>query len=91
MNKLYKEVITIVQGRGILLYLLSLCAWIVELLNLLIITKESISNRITNYLFSALNLSDSPELNNFIVISIILLISIYFIIKAKEVIKKEVY
>ncbi len=92
LNKVYNEITQVVKGRGVILYLLSLVAWSVELLNLMLITnlisKEFI-NKISEYLMSALISNKVIELNKFIIISIIILLVVYFAIKFIEIVKKK--
>lgn len=96
LNILYAEVTNITKGRGVILYFMSLIAWGAEIgcIALLCgINKEThLSDTITDYLSSALGSGSSIELNQFVFISVILMIVVYIVIKSYEIIfrKKEV-
>ena len=92
LNKLYQEITEIIKGRGIMLYLLSIFAWLIELSNLIILKEKvaaNINENIFEYLLSALDLTKSNELNKFIAISIALLLIVYLTIKSIEFVKKK--
>ena len=93
LNNIYKEIAKIIQGRGIILYILSIFAWFIEIINFLWLIKinsfEKINNNISEYLFAALNLGQSKELSQFIVISIVILLTIYIIIKITELFNRK--
>ena len=91
-NNLYTDIRSIIHGNGIILYVLSVLAWVIEIFNLIFITKSdsqhNIDNKISEYLLSTINLGNSIELRQFIIISIIICLTVYIIIKIAELIKK---
>ena len=93
INSVYIEITNIVKGRGIILYFLSLIAWVVELLNLVLILKinnlSNVNNKILEYLYCATGEKSSLEFNWFIFVSIIILISFYFIFQILKCINKK--
>lgn len=88
LNTIYCEVENVAKGRGIILYFMSLIAWGVEIGSLYILNgikgQGQISNGIYEYLTSAMSGSQSSELKRFVIASVVLLIVIYLIIKAGE-------
>ena len=85
-NLVYEEIANVSRGRGIILYVLSLLAWIVEIGSVVIMSKineaGALTPKISEYLRSALSGTQSPELKQFILISVILMIVIYLLVKA---------
>ncbi|SHJ49014.1 lysylphosphatidylglycerol synthase domain-containing protein [Pseudobutyrivibrio xylanivorans] len=94
MNRVYLEIMNVSKGRGIILYVLSLLAWAVEigsvvLLNAITVDGAGLSNKISEYLKSALVGSQTIELKRFVLISVILMIVIYLLVKAIDISKSE--
>ena len=94
LNNLYIEVINITNGRGVILYLMSLIAWTVEVgcIALLCGIKNEtyFSEKISDYLSSALGSGGfSIELNQFVFFSVIFMIVVYVSIKTFEFIVGE--
>lgn len=89
-NNLYSEVKDIIKGRGMVLFLLSLAAWVVEICNLILISKaeetKNLNIKISEYLLSALGLEQSAEFINYTFLSITILIAVYLFIKSTEII-----
>lgn len=81
---LYGEIENVVKGRGIILYLLSLLAWVIEIGSLVIVGRISISGNtstaISDYLTSAMNGTMSDEFREFVFISVTGLVLLYFIL-----------
>lgn len=91
---LYEEIAKIVKGRGIILYFLSLIAWVIEIGSVVIVGNMSISSdvsiKISGYLTAAMNGKGSPELGQFIFLSVIGLVLFYLILNiSRLVVRKE--
>ncbi|MBR3525539.1 MAG: hypothetical protein IKO11_06795 [Lachnospiraceae bacterium] len=88
LGRVHGEIRTVLGGRGILLYLLSMAAWGVEIGSLAFLQgpEESIGARVARYLYAAVGMEDSVELKRFVVFTIVLLIFAYGIIKLAELI-----
>jgi hypothetical protein len=88
LHTIYCEVESVVRGRGGILYFMSLLAWGVEIGNLSIFNgvgePDGISQRVVNYLTSAISGGKSPELQRFAIVSVALLMVAYLFIKAGE-------
>lgn len=85
MNMVYDEILNVSKGRGIILYVLSLLAWGMEIGSVAIMNglgeKSGLSKKISEYLKSALSGSQTIELKRFILISVVLMIVIYVLVK----------
>lgn len=75
LQNIYREVQSIIKGRGIILYFLSLLAWIVEV--------GSQNTDVASYLFSAMNGSSSL----FVIVSVVTLLSFYALLLMLKKIK----
>lgn len=88
LNIIYQEIEKMVEGRGIILYFMSLVAWTVEMGSILILNdlfgQEQLNKKISEYLSSAMNGNQSVELKRFVFISVILMIAVYIVIKIIE-------
>jgi len=88
LHLLYWEVENMVRGRGIILYIMSMVAWGVEIGGLAI--RNTMNGHTGNsqlyseYLVSAMGVKQSPELKQFVIISVGLMIIIYLMINAVE-------
>ena len=75
------------------MYFLSLIAWGVEIGSITLLNKLDkdigLSSTISDYLTSALSGGQSNELGQFVFISILFMISIYLVLKAKDTLWKE--
>lgn len=84
-NDIYREAAGIVNGRGIILYFMSLVAWGLEIISLCILSgiieEGGMYQMVSDYLTSALGGVQSTELKRFIVVSVTLLTGMYIIIK----------
>ncbi len=85
LNMIYDEILNVSKGRGIILYALSLLAWVTEIGSVAIMNglgeKSGLSQKISEYLKSALSGSQTIELKRFILISVVLMIVIYVLVK----------
>ena len=92
-NNVYLEVMNISKGKGVILYFMSLIAWLCEISGIVliggIVEDEQINKTIANYLSSAVGKDISYELKQFIFVSVIIMIVVYSIIKIFEMIKRK--
>lgn len=86
-NTIYCEIETVAKGKGSILYIISLFAWSIEIGSLYILGKNK---EMLEYLNSAINGNQTPELKKFVVISVVLLVTTYAITKACELFLKKV-
>lgn len=94
MNRVYIEIMNVSRGRGIILYVLSLLAWTVEIGSVVLLKTitgkcNGLSDKISEYLKSALLGSQTIELKRFVLISVILMIVIYLFVKVIDTTKSE--
>lgn len=93
IKKIYNEVSRLMNGRGFILYVLSLIAWGIELASLALVKFSLQENSLTHdfslYLSSALGTNDSIELKRFVVVSILILIVTYVALKIRDIIAKR--
>ena len=93
INIVYNEITFITKGRGVILLFLSLLAWAVEIGTVSLLYKlnggTDISGKISEYLSAALTGTQSIELRQFILISVILMLLIYVIVKTYDLIAAE--
>lgn len=89
LNKIYQEIKGVSKGRGIILYILSLVAWMVEMGSIALLNQLSgekdLNQMISEYLTSALSGEKNMNLMRFIFISVVLLIGTYIVIKLREI------
>ena len=89
----YREITLITKGRGIILFILSVLAWTIEIGTVSLLYKlnggSDIRGKISEYLSSALVDTQSVELRQFILFSVILMILIYLIVKIYDLITVE--
>lgn len=89
LNIVYREIANVSIGRGVILYCLSLIAWGVEIGSIAILCglaqKGELSQTIAEYLMAAMGGSQSVELRQFVFISVLLMVSMYVVIKIAEV------
>lgn len=87
-NNIYLQITNISKGRGMILYCMSIIAWLCEIVGLVLLcgTTENIhlNENIINYLSSAMRKGSSIELQQFIFVSIILMSLVYLMIKFYE-------
>lgn len=88
LNVVYREVENVIRGRGTLLYFMSLAAWGVEIGSVIAMNELSgrsgLDGMITRYFLSAMGVSQSDELRQFVFVSVVLLMAVYVIIKFVE-------
>lgn len=92
-NRVYAEIAKVIKGRGIILFFLSLIAWGTEIGGVAIINRlrknEPISDKIMLYLTSALKGQQGIEMKQFIFISVVLMITMYILVKAFELLGRK--
>lgn len=82
-KRIYKELALLIQGRSILLLLLSLIAWMIEIgsISILSVLKaEAITANVSAYLNAAMGLGDSINHWYFISVSLVLLFVLYVVL-----------
>lgn len=93
INLVYEEIAGVSKGRGIILYVISLFAWITEIGSVILLNRNSDNSKsykkITEYLTSALSSSQSLELKQFIFISVVVMMIIYLLVKVVEIVTGE--
>ena len=90
---IHRQVKSVVQGRGIILYALSVLAWGMELINLWIVSKSvpfaQLTAKITSYLSAALTNGPCPTLREFVALSIVLLAITYVLLQVGKLFFKR--
>ena len=85
LNHIYQEILYVTRGKGIVLFFMSLIAWAVEIGYISILDKlfgdGELSQTISVYLISVMNNKQSVKLKQFIVISVLMMLTIYIIVK----------
>lgn len=80
---IYNEIKTVVRGKGVVLYFLSLLAWGVEVGSFLLINRimifGSIKADLSDYLLSSLGKNQTVGMKNFVFVSVVLLSVLYII------------
>lgn len=94
LNNIYSEIANITKGRGIILYVLALAAWMTEIgmvafLNRIYGESLELNKKISEYLLSAFSSNQTTELKQFIFISVVLLLFIYIVVKCAEIINVQ--
>lgn len=82
-NTVYDEIVKVVKGRGIILFFLSLFAWIIEIGSLAVTTNMvsiNTSIKISEYITSAMTGHMTLEMRRFIFISVVMLLNIYLLL-----------
>ena len=92
-NNIYMEIKNIVKGRGVILYFMSLIAWIIEIGSFALINgimgDNALGTVISDYLSSAIGNGTTVELDQFIFISVIFTITMYLMIKIFEFVSER--
>lgn len=92
INSVYTEIEGVVKGRGIVMYGISLVAWMIEIGNLAILSRlygnTDLVFEVNQYLTGTLGGVTIPELNGFSFVSIIFLIAMYIFIKVIGIVKR---
>lgn len=93
VNKGYVEIQEVTKGRGVILYVLSLLAWLLEIGSVMLQTNvwENVKSNqnINEYLSAAMGSSSSKEMELFVFFSVLLMIVVYLCLKAKDVSTKR--
>ena len=93
LNLVYNEITNVTQGRGIILYFMSLIAWVVEIGCIYISNKlsgvETLSEIISEYLTSAMSNLPTTELRQFVFVSGVMLSTTYIVIKVIEMVHER--
>ena len=88
MNMVYAQIINVSKGRGIILYVFSLLAWMTEIGSVVLLNGfgegTGLSDKISDYLRSALSGTQTIELKRFILLSVVLMIVIYLLVKLSD-------
>lgn len=88
----YGEVAAVVKGRGVILYVLSLLAWIVETGGLAILSRmlsdRGTGQAVSAYLLAALAGTESAYLKQFVAVSVALMGALYLLIGMADMIRK---
>lgn len=95
VDLIYREIKNITNGKGMILYSMSLIAWGIEIGNIALLNNISgggkLDQIISNYLISAMSGDQSTELKLFVFTSVISLMFFYLIIKVGNILfTKEV-
>lgn len=90
MHMAYMDIVNAIKGKFIILYILSLTAWLIELGGVLIVDRINIGERrmetMQIYLLSALTGEDSIYMNYFSIVSIIILAIMYlFVLRINKI------
>ncbi len=92
-NDIYFEISKFIKGRCLFLYSISVLAWGVEIGGMVCIRNillENVSLQIiTDYLHSALGMSNSIDLQRFVFFSVVLMIGFYLLLAAGKIVKER--
>lgn len=88
---IYTEIRTICQGRGAILYGLSLLAWGIEVSGLMLQVSGAAAGQqvVSRYLSAAIGSGSSIELQRFVIASVILLAATWIVLKIIDFIMKK--
>ena len=91
LNNIYSEITNITKGRGIILYVLALAAWMVEIGMVAFLYRGygenvELSKKISEYLLSAFSSNQTQELKMFVFSSVVLLLLMYILVKCVGII-----
>lgn len=93
MNKVYCEMEGVAKGRGMILFFMSLIAWAVEIGSIALMIKIAgngkLYDTINNYLNAAMGGKSFPQLQQFVAVSVVVLIASYLVAKAISVFRKK--
>lgn len=91
LQLIYQEITSVSKGRGIILYFMSLLAWLVEIGSIAVLNGLSgtgkLNQKISEYLMSAMSSNQSTEFSQFVFISVILMVVIYVVLKIIELLE----
>ncbi len=90
-NRIYKEAESVVHGRGMILFFLSLLAWGAEIGGLLILqgAADTVGLQVLSYLQAAAGSGGSDALDRFVALGVVFLIVIYLAVKACELFRAK--
>ncbi|EOS64032.1 hypothetical protein C814_00605 [Anaerotruncus sp. G3(2012)] len=93
IHTLYSEIENVVKGRGMILYFLSLAAWGIEISNITLINYMTGGNHtgvvISEYLLSAMSRRQSPEFDQFVFISVIGFVLLFWMLWVRKMLFKK--
>ena len=93
IHTLYSEIENVVKGRGMILYFLSLAAWGIEISNITLINYMTGGNHtgvvISEYLLSAMSRRQSPEFEQFVFISVIGFVLLFWMLWVRKMLFKK--
>ena len=93
IHALYSEIENVVKGRGMILYFLSLAAWGIEISNITLINYMTGGNHtgvvISEYLLSAMSRRQSPEFDQFVFISVIGFVLLFWMLWVRKMLFKK--
>lgn len=93
LQLIYQEITSVSRGRGIILYFMSLFAWLVEMGSISALNGLSrtgkLNQKISEYLMSAMGSNQSTEFRQFVFVSVILMVIIYVALKIIELFGKK--
>lgn len=93
IHTLYSEIENVVKGRGMILYFLSLAAWGIEISNITLINYMTGGNHtgvvISEYLLSAMIRRQSPEFDQFVFISVIGFVLLFWMLWVRKMLFKK--
>ena len=90
-DNIFSEIQRVCKGKGIILFLVSIFAWFIEIGGLLLYNNNYsiINDDVVNYLLAAMGADKSYEMQRFTIVSVILMIIVYLIIKLMELISNK--
>lgn len=92
MEKVYQEIKTVSRGRGMILFCLSVLAWGTEIGSIALkygaMKEFELSSVVSTYLLAAINGNSFVELEQFIFMSVLLMICVYGMMKVIETVKR---
>lgn len=93
IHTLYSEIENVVKGRGMILYFLSLAAWGIEISNITLINYMTGGNHtgvvISEYLLPAMSRRQSPEFDQFVFISVIGFVLLFWMLWVRKMLFKK--
>lgn len=93
IHTLYSEIENVVKGRGMILYFLSLAAWGIEISNITLINYMTGGNHtgvvISEYLLSAMSRRQFPEFDQFVFISVIGFVLLFWMLWVRKMLFKK--
>lgn len=85
LNRVYVEVKRVSEGRGVIMFFMSLIAWGIEIGSVSLqvgwLNSENLNEIVSRYLLAAIGRGQCKELTCFIFVSIFLMLAIYVVLK----------